>query len=246
MTRASRYWTAAIVLVVLGVALQHVTSKGARPIANGEPEDHAVGRVPSTNLDQSNGVKAELSSGSHPSGADRASGPVAGQTLVNPDTTEGKHARQVFGTDRSVIGTPFAVSASVATMCTSDKIICPHVYKKLAGFTEEPRDNAWASEAEADIQNQIESLGPDKYSIRNLECRTTICAVEVSSVSDHYLGMAYYYMVKYGLSQDLGTIGAYEMDPLGARIDVTLMTFTRHQHMCWNKPCDLSSMTPPP
>jgi hypothetical protein len=235
MTRASRYWTAAIVVVVLGVAFQQEIFKGAKPIA-------------APHLARSNGMKHEPLTAPHYSGADRPSGPVAGPTPVAApaDTNGGENARQVFGTDRSLIGTPFSVSQSVAATCARDKIICPRIYKKLAEFTKEPRDNVWASQEEANIQNQIESLGPDKYSIRNLECRTTICAVEVSSnPSDHYLGMAYYYMVKYGLTQDLGTIGAYETDPLGARIDVTLMTFTRHQHMCWDKPCDLSSMTPP-
>jgi hypothetical protein len=112
----------------------------------------------------------------------------------------GKNVSQVFGTDSAVIGTPFPVSASVTARCTRDKIVCPHVYKKLAQFTQESRDNAWAAQEEADIQTQIESLGPDKYSIRNLECRTTICAVEVSSsVPERYLGMNYYYMVKFGL-----------------------------------------------
>jgi hypothetical protein len=245
MTRASRYWTAAIVLVVVAVAVQQERFKGAIPIASHEAGYNPVARVPSSDLGKSDGVKHESSSMPHPSGADAASSPVAGQTLVNPHANEGEHSRQVFGTDQSVIGTPFSVSASVTTRCTRDKGICRVVYKKLAEFAEEPRDNAWASEAEANIQNQIESLGSDKYSIRNLECRTSICAVEVSSSSNQYLGMAYYYMVKYSLSQDLGTTG-YETDPLGARVDVTLMTFTRWQHICWNKPCDLSSMTPPP
>src|SRR5882724_1930123 len=219
MTRASKYWTSAIVLVVLGVALQQEFSNGS----NTKAGNTAVARASSRDLSQSDGVKDEPISVLHPSGADKPSRP-AGQTLVNSKANEDKDMRQVFGTDRSVIGTPFSVSASVTASCTLDKIVCPRVYKKLAEFANEPRDNAWAAQEEANIQNQIESQGPDKYSIRNLECRTTICAVEVSSISNQYLGMAYYYMVKYSLSQDLGT-GAYETDPLGDRVGVRLMTF---------------------
>jgi hypothetical protein len=245
MTRASKYWAAAIVLVVLGVALQRgFYLKRANSIGNDGPGKDAVARVSTRDLSRSDGAKGEPISVSLPSGADKPSGP-AGQSLANSDTNEGKGTRQAFGTDRSVIGTPFSVSAAVTDRCRFDKIVCPLIYKKLAEFANEPRDNAWAAQEEANIQNHIESQGPDKYSIRNLECRTTICTVEVSSISDQYLGMPYYYMVKYSLSQDLGT-GAYETDALGARVGVSLMTFTRWQHMCWNKPCDLSSMTPPP
>ena len=243
MTTASRYWTAATVLIVLGVAVQQGMFKSAKSIAKPERGNNSVAPVTSPALGQFDSVKPL--SVSQSLGTNRSFGPIADRSLAKSAMNEDGHTRQALGTDESVIGTPFSVSASVEAKCKGDHIFCRVVYKALTKFSQEPRDNAWASETEANIQYQIESQGPDKYSIRNLECRTTVCAVEVSSLFGPYLGLGYYYDVKYSLMPELGTIGVYERAPLGGRIEVTLMTFTRHQHLCPINPCDISSMTPP-
>ncbi|SRR6266404_3925032 len=234
MTRSTIYWVSALSLLVFGIAVLRRASTGA-----GHPPIYKTSKpmaAPSPLL------------GPRPSDNSR---PDNSPDVIVHEVTPQKNAGTkpptlpaVFGTDMSVIGTAFSVSASVTTTCKRDKIMCPEVYKKLSQLVEEPRDNAWASQTEANIQGQIESLGLDRYSIRNLECRTSVCAVEVESTASQYLGIEFYYMVKYSLTQGLATT-AFETDSSGARIYVTLMTFSRWQHMCWNKPCDLSTMTPP-
>jgi hypothetical protein len=245
MSRASGYWTAVVVVCVLGVAVQLGMFSGAKPNVSDGHGDSRVARVASPALGQSDSVNTGPSSVSHLSGTVRPSGPITDPALAKPDTNQGNRTRQVLGTDTSVIGTPFSVSKALVAACKRDDSLCPGMYKTLTKLAQEPRDNAWASQTEAIIQNQIESQGPDKYSIRSLECRTTVCAVEVTSLFGPYSGLRYSDDVKYSLRTGLGTVGAYETDPFGARVTVTLMTFTRHQHLCPINPCDLSSTTPP-
>lgn len=196
MTRSTIYWVSALPLLVFGIAvLKWVSTDAGHPPIN-ETSKPVAARSPLSGL--------RLSDNSRPD-----SSPDIIVQKVTPQQNNGTKPPTpptVFGTDMSVIGTPFSVSASVRTMCKRDNIICPEVYKKLSQLVQEPRDNAWASQTETNIQGQIESLGPDKYVIRNLECRTSVCAVEVSSTDSQYLGMQYYYMVKYSLSQNLGTV----------------------------------------
>ena len=146
--------------------------------------------------------------------------------------------------DRSVIGMRFAISDSVNATCKHDPIVCPRIFRALEALAQEPRDTAWATQTEANLQHQIEALGPDKYVIRNLECRTSICAAEVSSVFGQYFGLGYYYDVKYSLLDGLATWGL-ETDASGAQVTVTLVTFTQYQHRCPIELCDISTMTPP-
>ena len=88
---------------------------------------------------------------------------------------------QIQGTDpSSVIGRPFPLSASVQEGC---KITgCPYMIQELSKFVQEPRDPSWSDGMEARLRNYIEAQ-PENYAIRDIECRTSVCAVEVTSNS---------------------------------------------------------------
>ena len=88
---------------------------------------------------------------------------------------------QIQETDpSSVIGRPFPVSASVQETC---KITgCADMVQDLSKFVQEPRDPSWSDGMEARLRNYIEAQ-PGNYAIRDIECRTSVCAVEVTSNS---------------------------------------------------------------
>ena len=128
--------------------------------------------------------------------------------------------------DTSAVGTPFTVSASVENDCKLDKTVCSLVSQQLEKFSQEGRDTAWADQAEADLQDYIASRGTGKFLIRNIECRATICVVEVASLFGQYLPMDEADQVKYGLIDGHDAWGS-EPDPTGVEIAVTLTTYTR-------------------
>jgi hypothetical protein len=90
--------------------------------------------------------------------------------------------------DDSVVGQPFLVSESILTACkTPRRLGCEPSLPLLGKMAEEPREEPWASWAERAIRALVElEPGTDRprevnYTIRNLECRKTICFVETAS-----------------------------------------------------------------
>lgn len=85
----------------------------------------------------------------------------------------------------SVVGRPFPVSESVKTYCHKDVVnrrpsLCLDVFDLLPQFSREPRDPKWAAEMEADL-GEIVTNEPGDHTIRVIECRRTLCAMEVVS-----------------------------------------------------------------
>jgi hypothetical protein len=58
--------------------------------------------------------------------------------------------------------------------------ICKKFYVDLAQMAKEPRDSAWANDMEAKLQAYIEQEFKDAL-IRNIDCRTSLCAIEVET-----------------------------------------------------------------
>src|SRR5882724_4807676 len=117
----------------------------------------------------------------------QAGNPVENTSIPATETQE-KHAinsksktpvSTFSGIDESVVGEAFQVSASVREGCKRDTIECPLVMDSVARMIKEPRDNDWAAKMEEKIQGAVDMQGPGKYVIRNLECRTSICILEV-------------------------------------------------------------------
>jgi hypothetical protein len=93
-------------------------------------------------------------------------------------------------------------------------------------MAQEPRDPAWAPDMETKLQDLV-MAEPNKFSIRDIECRMSLCAVEVASVYGPYLGKI---NSNNPLDNNLFTwfgMFGYETDPSAARITVTLLTFKR-------------------
>lgn len=65
--------------------------------------------------------------------------------------------------------------------CKSFGKYCEADLEVLRALGEEPRDRAWAKRMESKIRARVMSKEPGKYSIRALECRTSLCAAEVVS-----------------------------------------------------------------
>jgi hypothetical protein len=81
---------------------------------------------------------------------------------------------------------------------------------------------------EARLREYVTTDESGKYPIRSLECRTSVCVVEVGSTFGPYFGVfrdgdALYKRV----SAEIGAIG-YETQPDGSRVTVTLMPYTRY------------------
>ena len=103
-------------------------------------------------------------------------GPTAKPIVANADelALQGGRLNSDYGeqVDESVVGRPFAFSHACKGYCPTTT---------LEQFTQEPRDLAWAASAEEAISKEIAREDPNKFAIRNIECRQTLCAVEVTS-----------------------------------------------------------------
>jgi len=144
-------------------------------------------------------------------------------------------------TDKSVIGSQFPMSASVDAGCKSVTLsgrgaICDRLRHDLSVMAHEPRDEAWAADIEAKLQNLIDSQISDDLSIRNVECRTTYCALELAQIRSSsgkytfiggYLpyGTPVYDQITWTGGSGVGT----EIDPSGEAITVSLFTYRRIQ-----------------
>lgn len=88
--------------------------------------------------------------------------------------------------------------------------------EQLAG---EPRDDAWANLRESQVQDLIVA---DGNSIRNIECRTTICAVEMVQINALDVVTIEQQLKGLGLSGPDYMTYANDIDDGGNKILVTL------------------------
>lgn len=83
------------------------------------------------------------------------------------------------GLDSKVVGTPVPMSPSVRAAC--DKAPCEDIFRRLTEMVQQPRDLNWAPSMEENLKKIILAEA-GTFEIRLLECRKTLCAVEVASV----------------------------------------------------------------
>jgi hypothetical protein len=119
----------------------------------------------------------------------------------------------------------FPLSDSVKSGCSNTPDLCAREYELLTKMAEERRDPAWASAMEEKLRHWIE-VEPDRYAIRALECRQTVCAVEVASIMGRFPGPTYQEQRGSKLSDEAGYFG-YERNEYGATVTVTLRIFER-------------------
>jgi hypothetical protein len=143
---------------------------------------------------------------------------------------EFEHASQAVGRD-------FPVSASVLERCGREpkdpSPACEVVMRDLSSMAKEAREEGWSSGMEKRLA-VIVKLDP-RFILRAVECRETICAVEVASIeAGAWPGFALPHSLvdradptlRDELHTDSGIPG-FERDSDGRRVTVTLETFTR-------------------
>jgi hypothetical protein len=250
MLRTATYLIAALALIALGVGVQQ-RYFGAN---DGNPLDHtdqsgaatppAISRMDSvtshsdspSDLRKSNNVIPGQSPESL-SGEIHPSGPASTNPAVTPRQDSGSESQtpSSVNTEASdpaaVIGRPFPVSASVVAKCRSwstkgGNEICDEVHRTLSEMAQEPRDPAWATDMEAKLRNLVLAQEPGDLSIRSIECRQSLCAVEVTSLIGPYCELHYDDLVKINMSNGL-CIHGRETGPSGARVIVSLESFSR-------------------
>ncbi len=158
----------------------------------------------------------------------RASQAAAESTTPRPQANEHKRA---VSDDAPVIGPPFPVSPSVEASCkrlsTPASDFCEGAHRLLDKMSRERRDPAWASEMEQKLRDHIATSEPGKFTIRALECRSSVCILEVESILGPYTGGFRSGSPLYKqLDWDLPARG-YETNVDSARVTVTLMPYTR-------------------
>jgi hypothetical protein len=134
--------------------------------------------------------------------------------------------------DPDVIGQPFPVSVSVENSCKRDLAemgegaTCGKVLRLLSDMAQEPRSPAWATSMEEKLRSMV-LADPKEFTIRGIECRLSLCAIEVASPNGPYLGeQSYKDSIASGISRSIG-MHAYEIGPSSVRITVTLLMFER-------------------
>jgi len=144
----------------------------------------------------------------------------------NIERTRSHGVVEAEGPDLSVVGRPFPLSPSMKAKCRVDDGCAPEL-RLLKQFSQQPRDPVWAPKMEAGLRDLV--MSQPGYSIRAIECRTSLCVAEVASG----LGMFNFIATTgpYGSDPSLSSMHAvypetaYEHDPTYAT--VTLVTFQR-------------------
>jgi hypothetical protein len=131
------------------------------------------------------------------------------------------------GIDESVVGQAFQVSDPVKESCRRDTIECPLVMASLTRMVKEPRDMYWAGRMEEEIQAVVDAQGPGKYLVRNLECRTSVCILEVEVHDPGSFVARYDNIIVSNLKPNALVIGNTEIDPSGAHFHTELLDFSR-------------------
>jgi hypothetical protein len=142
------------------------------------------------------------------------------------------------GVDFSVVGSAFPVSESILAACDPTRHAygtdssCEPNRKFLAEFAGEPREEPWATYGERAIRALVE-LEPGTvtpravtYTIRAVECRTSICFLETASNMGAFTTQLYYFEKTSGL-RAASAIHSSELDEHGTEVRVTFWPFVR-------------------
>jgi hypothetical protein len=94
-------------------------------------------------------------------------------------------------------------------------------------MSREARDDTWAVGVEAKLRAVVMARA-DNSKIRVLECRTSLCAMEVSSLGDYFGILRQEEQVASGVYDNGSFALGWESDPSsGAKVTITLRVFER-------------------
>lgn len=133
----------------------------------------------------------------------------------------------------AVVDRPIPMSDSVAASCRDSvakwgEVALCHILQRLSVMTQQPRDLVWAQEMEEKLRDIVHAE-PGEYTIRVLECRQSLCVVEVASTNGLFP-----FIQRTGYSEPIhkeiaarDVQNAYEIDGSGAKVTVSLWLFER-------------------
>lgn len=130
-----------------------------------------------------------------------------------------------------LIGRPFPVSESVAADCRNllpkshEAVPCGALLPELSEMAQEPRDRVWATDMEAKLRDFVLAQ-PNNFTVRLIECRLSLCAVEVASTYGGFPYVITYRSLRKKVSAWKGVHG-FETDASGAKVTVTLFMVER-------------------
>lgn len=169
---------------------------GEGRVAPERPDRHSGAPVAAVHSEPNNGRKVPSVR------ADPRSDPPAPTTAPGADYTQRAHAVSALANrsdvneaagefdpsrvevDISTVGTSFPVSPSILRRCSpasNEGEPCWRLQRFLKNFSEEPRDTEWAASAEQLLRTYLSETESNRYRLRALECRLTLCAMEVES-----------------------------------------------------------------
>jgi len=132
----------------------------------------------------------------------------------------------------TVIGRQFPVSTSVERLCrklsSKEEDRCAYTHRELEEFAQQPRDHGWASSMEGQLRALV--ISQSGYTIRTIECLTSLCVAEVASLYGmfHFVSaIGSHSPLRQSMMNGMEWQTAYEHDPSNGSVTVTLMIFER-------------------
>jgi len=245
MTKTTVYVLVGCAVLILGGVRTLLTDQSKNPSGSGNGV-----RLGAEGADQIAKEASLLSAGGSRLEANVAPDPVTAEVTTGPAPIEesGNQSSAVLeqgtATDalvaalpaegkqdlNSVIGRPFPMSASVSTSCKRlTGGLCEEFLRPLSAFAEEPRDAVWAPSAEEKLRRYVEA-GPSDISLRSVECRQSLCVIEVAAIPGRpYFGLDGDEEKSFGLDK-VNAMHGYEVAPSTDRITITLLIYQRVLH----------------
>jgi hypothetical protein len=240
-TRVTIYWLTALALIAVAVGVQHGFLSSHHLTLTHKADRHRTGSTVAITSGGALSDAASLTGSNETSSliADRHASSPTKLVIEASSQEKGEPASSHHGetsASAAVVGRVFPVSAAIEDDCNKrPDDLCNDMRENLAAMAEQPRDGAWATQMEALIEHDVlYEEEPSRFRIRNIECRTTLCAAEVETTPSitgrdgSYMGgiQLGHDALNAALQTNLNTF-AYEVDQSGTRIQVTVITFTR-------------------
>jgi len=156
------------------------------------------------------------------------------QTSTSAESTEHITSRATNAKGAALFGNEFQVSASVESSCKvaiarGYGVACDRIGDDLSTMEQESRDPAWAPDMERKLQNYFEKQNLEGFSVRNIACRTSLCAIEVVATRDQPIVFVFSSPNLLGdqLISPTYFANGEETDPSGAKLETLLVTYRR-------------------
>jgi hypothetical protein len=163
--------------------------------------------------------------------AENASSPQSASTRnIEDSIAAGNSTPSVGGVvehevTRDVAGKPLSISVPIDRACGKLPLFCKEGLEILTAVANEPRDDSWATATETIIRKEIERPEHGQQTIRALECRSTLCALEVVTLTE---AVKYDYKLRFELLHtDTSFLFWREADKSGVPVWVSVRFFHR-------------------